>query len=144
MNVPIQQLRAQVTNPLNAAELDLTLAYTLNSLFWIYLRTQGVAPKDHAVSAELDRIKNYMVRLKQAKETKGAPGGQGQGSDPQVTLNQDAANRFISAALAGNKALDAAKAGLATSAAASILAASTKHAKKVRFCQVVLRYCSTA
>jgi len=95
LSVPIAQLRAQASNPLNAAELDLTLAYTLNSLFWVYLRTQGVSPADHAVTKELDRIKNYMVRLKQAKEPESGA--------PQMTLNQDAAKRFITAALASNK-----------------------------------------
>ena len=42
-----------------------------------------------------DRIKNYMVRLKQAKEPESGA--------PQMTLNQDAAKRFITAALASNK-----------------------------------------
>ncbi|KAF5898775.1 nuclear nucleic acid-binding protein C1D, partial [Clarias magur] len=39
--------------PLEQAKLDLMSAYALNSLFWMYLVTQGVNPKDHGIKQEL-------------------------------------------------------------------------------------------
>ncbi|XP_043911868.1 nuclear nucleic acid-binding protein C1D isoform X3 [Protopterus annectens] len=43
----------QKLDPLEQAKLDLVSAYTLNSLFWVYLITQGVNPKEHPVKQEL-------------------------------------------------------------------------------------------
>ncbi|XP_006005192.1 nuclear nucleic acid-binding protein C1D isoform X2 [Latimeria chalumnae] len=43
----------QKLEPLEQAKLDLVSAYTLNSLFWIYLVTLGVNPKEHPVKQEL-------------------------------------------------------------------------------------------
>ncbi|XP_056327553.1 nuclear nucleic acid-binding protein C1D isoform X2 [Danio aesculapii] len=40
-------------DPLEQAKLDLMSAYALNSMFWMYLVTQGVNPKDHAIKQEL-------------------------------------------------------------------------------------------
>jgi exosome complex protein LRP1 len=42
------------------ALMTLTLLYTINSMFWVYLTTQGVNPKDHSIKHELDRIQKYM------------------------------------------------------------------------------------
>uniref|UniRef100_A0A8C9FV45 Nuclear nucleic acid-binding protein C1D n=1 Tax=Pavo cristatus TaxID=9049 RepID=A0A8C9FV45_PAVCR len=41
--------------PLEQAKLDLVSAYTLNSMFWVYLATQGINPKEHPVKQELGR-----------------------------------------------------------------------------------------
>uniref|UniRef100_A0A0E9TQJ0 Nuclear nucleic acid-binding protein C1D n=1 Tax=Anguilla anguilla TaxID=7936 RepID=A0A0E9TQJ0_ANGAN len=43
----------QKLDPLEQAKLDLMSAYSLNSLFWIYLVTQGINPKDHGIKQEL-------------------------------------------------------------------------------------------
>ncbi|XP_077491491.1 ribosomal RNA processing 47 isoform X1 [Amblyomma americanum] len=81
--------------PLDKARLDLTLLYSLNSLFWkvadergvivaVYLCTVGEDPKQHAVRRELDRVKEYMVRAKQIADKAKAP-----------KLDAAAAQRFV-------------------------------------------------
>ncbi|CAN7983684.1 unnamed protein product [Ixodes hexagonus] len=70
--------------PLDKARLDLTILYTINSLFWMYLSTTGEDPKQHGVRRELERIKEYMVRAKQIADKAKAP-----------KLDQGAAQRFV-------------------------------------------------
>ncbi|XP_030125101.1 nuclear nucleic acid-binding protein C1D isoform X1 [Taeniopygia guttata] len=43
----------QKLDPLEQAKLDLVSVYTLNSMFWVYLATQGINPKEHPVKQEL-------------------------------------------------------------------------------------------
>ncbi|XP_062427396.1 nuclear nucleic acid-binding protein C1D isoform X5 [Rhea pennata] len=43
----------QKLEPLEQAKLDLVSAYALNSMFWVYLATQGINPKEHPVKQEL-------------------------------------------------------------------------------------------
>uniref|UniRef100_UPI00398EDC3F nuclear nucleic acid-binding protein C1D isoform X2 n=1 Tax=Pristiophorus japonicus TaxID=55135 RepID=UPI00398EDC3F len=52
MSVPRSEL-LQKLDPLEQAKLDLASAYALNSMFWIYLVTQGINPKEHPVKQEL-------------------------------------------------------------------------------------------
>jgi exosome complex protein LRP1 len=47
---------------------DLLLSYSLNSLFWLYLRTQGVDPSKHAVKSEIDRVREYFAKAKQVRD----------------------------------------------------------------------------
>uniref|UniRef100_A0A3B1JGN2 Nuclear nucleic acid-binding protein C1D n=1 Tax=Astyanax mexicanus TaxID=7994 RepID=A0A3B1JGN2_ASTMX len=47
-------------DPLEQAKLDLMSAYTLNSLFWMYLVTQGINPKEHGIKQELVRPHVYL------------------------------------------------------------------------------------
>ncbi|XP_060781506.1 nuclear nucleic acid-binding protein C1D [Neoarius graeffei] len=74
--------------PLEQAKLDLMSAYALNSLFWMYLVTQGVNPKDHGIKQELERIRTYMNRIKEMTQKK-----------PTARLAKDAASRFVRNAL---------------------------------------------
>lgn len=46
-------------------DYDLFLTYTLNTLYWLYLRTRGVDPNKNEVKKELSRIKEFMVKAKQ-------------------------------------------------------------------------------
>ncbi|XP_077171005.1 nuclear nucleic acid-binding protein C1D [Paroedura picta] len=78
----------QKLDPLEQAKLDLVSAYTLNSLFWVYLATQGVNPKEHAVKQELERIRTYMNRVKEIADKKKA-----------AKLDKGAASRFVRNAL---------------------------------------------
>lgn len=66
---------------------DLFLSYSLTSLYWIYLRTQGEEPAGH-IKSELDRVKKYMDRSKQIHDRKSMP-----------KLDQAAAKRFIKSGL---------------------------------------------
>ncbi|XP_031557976.1 nuclear nucleic acid-binding protein C1D-like isoform X2 [Actinia tenebrosa] len=75
--------------PLECAKLDLVLAYAINSMFWMYLITQGINPKEHPVRQELDRIKKYMGKVKEATEKKQA----------SMRIDQGAAKRFVKSAL---------------------------------------------
>ncbi|XP_069464252.1 nuclear nucleic acid-binding protein C1D [Ambystoma mexicanum] len=78
----------QKLDPIEQAKLDLVSAYSLNSLFWIYLVTQGVNPKEHPVKQELERIRNCMNRVKEITDKKKA-----------AKLDKGAAARFLKHAL---------------------------------------------
>ncbi|XP_007890461.2 nuclear nucleic acid-binding protein C1D [Callorhinchus milii] len=71
MSVPRSEL-LQKLDPVEQAKLDLASAYTLNSMFWIYLITRGVNPKEHAVKQELERIRTYMNKVKEITDRKKA------------------------------------------------------------------------
>ncbi|XP_047677102.1 nuclear nucleic acid-binding protein C1D-like [Tachysurus fulvidraco] len=75
-------------DPLEQAKVDLLSAYALSSLFWMYLVTQGVNPKDHGIKQELERIRTYMNRIKEITDKKKA-----------ACLDKDAASWFIRNAL---------------------------------------------
>ncbi|XP_022057488.1 nuclear nucleic acid-binding protein C1D [Acanthochromis polyacanthus] len=78
----------QKLDPLDQAKLDLMSAYTLNSLFWMYLVTQGVNPREHGIKQELERIRTYMNRVKEITDKKKA-----------ARLDKGAAARFVRNAL---------------------------------------------
>lgn len=46
-------------------DYDLFMTYTLNTLYWLYLRTKGVDPNKNDVKVQLNRVKDYMVKAKQ-------------------------------------------------------------------------------
>uniref|UniRef100_A0A8C7XT40 Nuclear nucleic acid-binding protein C1D n=1 Tax=Oryzias sinensis TaxID=183150 RepID=A0A8C7XT40_9TELE len=74
-------------DPLDQAKLDLMSAYTLNSLFWVYLVTRGINPREHGIKQELERIRAYMNRVKEITDKKKA-----------ARLDKGAASRFIRSA----------------------------------------------
>ncbi|XP_030012181.1 nuclear nucleic acid-binding protein C1D [Sphaeramia orbicularis] len=78
----------QKLDPLDQAKLDLMSAYTLNSLFWMYLVTQGVNPREHGIKQELERIRTYMNKVKEITDKKKA-----------ARLDKGAAARFLRNAL---------------------------------------------
>uniref|UniRef100_T1I8V0 Nuclear nucleic acid-binding protein C1D n=1 Tax=Rhodnius prolixus TaxID=13249 RepID=T1I8V0_RHOPR len=63
---------------------DLFVSYSLSSLFWMCLRTQGINPTSHVVKAEIERIQQYVKKYNRVKERKKAP-----------QLQKAAANRFV-------------------------------------------------
>lgn len=67
---------------------DLLIAFTLNSLYWMYLRLDGVDPSTHNIKRELDRIKTTMDMAKGAMAKK-----------DMLRVNKDAAGRFVKHAL---------------------------------------------
>ncbi|XP_022608675.1 nuclear nucleic acid-binding protein C1D isoform X2 [Seriola dumerili] len=87
MSMPRNDL-LQKLDPLDQAKLDLMSAYTLNSLFWMYLVTQGVNPREHGIKQELERIRTYMNRVKEITDKKKA-----------ARLDKGAAARFLRNAL---------------------------------------------
>ncbi|NXI35602.1 C1D protein, partial [Galbula dea] len=78
----------QKLDPLEQAKLDLVSVYTLNSMFWVYLATQGINPKEHPVKQELERIRTYMNKVKEIADKKKAS-----------KLDKGAASRFVRNAL---------------------------------------------
>ncbi|XP_041644878.1 nuclear nucleic acid-binding protein C1D [Cheilinus undulatus] len=78
----------QKLDPLDQAKLDLMSAYTLNSLFWMYLITQGINPREHGIKQELERIRTYMNKVKEIADKKKA-----------AHLDKGAAARFVRNAL---------------------------------------------
>ncbi|XP_069787868.1 nuclear nucleic acid-binding protein C1D [Narcine bancroftii] len=78
----------QKLDPLEQAKMDLASAYALNSLFWIYLVTRGINPKEHAVKQELERIRTCMNKVKEIGDRKKA-----------ARLDKDVASRFVRNAL---------------------------------------------
>ncbi|XP_067136474.1 nuclear nucleic acid-binding protein C1D isoform X2 [Centruroides vittatus] len=74
--------------PLEKARLHLTSAYTMNSLFWMYLVCKGENPKEHPIKAEIDRIKMYMLRAKEIADKEKAP-----------KIDKEAAKRFVRSSL---------------------------------------------
>merc|ERR1711933_391310 len=54
--------------PLENAELQVGLAYTVASLYFSHLLTQGVDPADHPIKQELDRIQLYFKKLRTTKD----------------------------------------------------------------------------
>ncbi|KAM9202874.1 nuclear nucleic acid-binding protein C1D-like [Dugong dugon] len=89
----------QKLDPLEQAKVDLVSAYTLNSMFWVYLATQGVNPKEHPVKHELGRITVYMNTVKEITGKKKAG-----------KLDTGAASRFVKNALWEPKPKNASKA----------------------------------
>ncbi|KIW79100.1 hypothetical protein Z517_08940 [Fonsecaea pedrosoi CBS 271.37] len=84
---------------LDRAKLHVLLVYSIESLIFSYLRLHGVQAKEHAVFKELTRVKQYFEKIKQSEA---AP----QNSGPTLSLDKDAAGRFIKHALAGNEKFD--------------------------------------
>ncbi|NXY69508.1 C1D protein, partial [Glareola pratincola] len=78
----------QKLEPLEQAKMDLVSVYTLNSMFWVYLATQGINPKEHPVKQELERIRTYMNKAKEIADKKKAS-----------KLDKGAASRFVRNAL---------------------------------------------
>ncbi|EGD72524.1 hypothetical protein PTSG_00547 [Salpingoeca rosetta] len=85
------ELRSRLT-AVESAKMDLMTAYTMNSLFWMFLSSRGIDPKTHPVRKELDRIKEYMARVQKAENPDAR-------DEAQPSVNKAAAKRFVKAAL---------------------------------------------
>ncbi|SNX81908.1 related to LRP1 - nuclear exosome-associated nucleic acid binding protein [Melanopsichium pennsylvanicum] len=79
---------------LDAARMQVSVAYVLMDLVWILLKTKGVDPTNHPVMQELERVKSYFGKIKHVQD--------GEKEEANGTkLDRSAAGRFIRAALAG-------------------------------------------
>ncbi|TGZ41395.1 Isocitrate dehydrogenase [NAD] subunit, mitochondrial [Temnothorax longispinosus] len=70
---------------------NLLLSYSLNSLFWMHLRAEGIDPSNHRIRSENERLKRAMVRAKQISDK----------NTLMPRINKDAAKRFISSKITG-------------------------------------------
>ncbi|KAF5288124.1 hypothetical protein FQA39_LY15511 [Lamprigera yunnana] len=64
---------------------DLFMTYTLNTLYWLYLRTKGLNPNQTDVKNQFNRIKQYMAKAKETHDR----------NTIRPRLNQQIAKRFI-------------------------------------------------
>ncbi|KAF7791607.1 hypothetical protein EIP86_002624 [Pleurotus ostreatoroseus] len=72
------------------AKLQVLLPYLLYDLIFIYLKMRGVDPKTHPVVAELDRVRQYFNKIKDAEDP----------AKRTMAIDKAAANRFIKHAIA--------------------------------------------
>eukprot|EP00026_Physarum_polycephalum_P016140 Phypoly_transcript_16984.p1 GENE.Phypoly_transcript_16984~~Phypoly_transcript_16984.p1 ORF type:complete len:223 (+),score=67.44 Phypoly_transcript_16984:31-669(+) len=87
---------------LQVAKLNIVIAYSINTLFYMYLKTQGVNPKEHQVMTELDRVRLYIKKIKELTDKENP-------QKPTLRLNQEAAQRFINHALSAGDPMDSSK-----------------------------------
>ena len=72
--VPRNELSGQISG-LENAKLNLATSYTACSLYYMFLKTRGVAPHAHPVKAELDRVQLYMKKLAAYEKKSAAAAG---------------------------------------------------------------------
>ncbi|KAI8802214.1 hypothetical protein BJ742DRAFT_833854 [Cladochytrium replicatum] len=82
--------------PLERAKLGVMLSFSINTLFFLYMKTQGVSAKGHPLQKEMDRIKTYFQKIKHAEGTDKA----------NMRLDKAAAGRFIKHALSAQKSAE--------------------------------------
>jgi exosome complex protein LRP1 len=83
--------------PLEQTKLNIALAYSINALYYIFLRLSGISPAEHKVKGELDRVKLYIQKLNTVKlKIK---------EKATMRLNVEAANRFIAHVLSNEQFL---------------------------------------
>lgn len=82
---------------LDRAKLHVLTAYAIESLLFSSLQASGIDAKEHAIFAELGRLKGYFKKIKDAEL----------GPEPKTRIDKDAAARFIKHGLAGNEKYDA-------------------------------------
>lgn len=64
---------------------NLLMSYSLNSLFWMYLRAEGIDPTKHPIKNENERLKKSMVRAKQINDR----------NTLMPRIDKNAAQRFV-------------------------------------------------
>ncbi|KAJ5306547.1 hypothetical protein N7508_005562 [Penicillium antarcticum] len=82
---------------MDKAKLHVLVTYTLESLIFSYLRLHGVDAKQHPVFRELTRVRQYFAKIKDIE----TPSEQ-----RSMTLDKEAAGRFIKHGLSGNDKFD--------------------------------------
>jgi exosome complex protein LRP1 len=82
---------------LESCELNCSLAYAATSLFFMYLRTQGVDPTSHPVHQEIDRVQSYMKKLRSAVDAEKEDG-------QRLRVDSEAATRIVRASLGAEEA----------------------------------------
>ncbi|KAF1317643.1 DNA-binding protein c1d involved in regulation of double-strand break repair, partial [Globisporangium splendens] len=84
-------------SPLEKAKVQVSLAYTVNALLYVFLKTQGVSAKDIRqthVKQELERVKAFIKKIKDAEEL---------AKGPKLVLDKDASKRLIHSALSSDQ-----------------------------------------
>ncbi|KAG2118143.1 Sas10/Utp3/C1D family-domain-containing protein [Suillus discolor] len=82
------------------AKLQVVLPYVLYDLVFVYLKTRGIDPKTHPVIGELDRVRQYFDKIKNAEDSE-------EKSKERLGIDKAAASRFIKHAIAQAKLVKA-------------------------------------
>ncbi|KAF8506282.1 hypothetical protein BU17DRAFT_57778 [Hysterangium stoloniferum] len=90
---PLHETTSQL-DVLQKAKLQVVIPYVVNDLIFIYLKTRGINPKTHPVIGELDRVKEYFGKIKNAEDPE----------KRKLVVDQQAATRFLKHALAESQA----------------------------------------
>jgi len=99
LKTPISALSKNLA-PLEKAKLLTWLTYAIETILFSHIRLNGTEdPKSHPVMTELKRIQQYMQKVQQAEKPD-------VGKRTNLSLNKDAAGRFIKAGLSGNDKYD--------------------------------------
>ncbi|KAH9895550.1 Sas10/Utp3/C1D family-domain-containing protein [Xylariomycetidae sp. FL2044] len=83
---------------LDKAKLYVLVTYSLESMLFSSLRLSGVDAKEHPVFKELTRVRQYFDKIKNIETPP---------EKPTMTLNKEAAIRFLKSDLADNKDISA-------------------------------------
>ncbi|KAJ1855464.1 hypothetical protein GGH12_003433 [Coemansia sp. RSA 1822] len=92
---PLNELLPKLT-PIQRCELEALVAYSIDTLFWIYLKVNGVPPKEHPIMKELQRVQRYIEKINRAK-------GSDKPEPRAMKVDAGAADRFIRNAIASTK-----------------------------------------
>ncbi|KAJ2721915.1 hypothetical protein GGI07_003656 [Coemansia sp. Benny D115] len=96
LSQPLSELLPRLS-VIQRCELEALVAYSIDTLFWIYLKVNGVPPKEHPVMNELQRVQKYIAKINKAK-------GVYEGTDSEadkrpMKVDKDAADRLIRGAI---------------------------------------------
>ena len=81
--------------PIESAKLNVGLAYTLASLYYISLRLKGRSTKEHPIQKDINRIKVNAAEINKAS-------GENESSSKKTIVNVEATKRVISHELKSN------------------------------------------
>ncbi|OMJ79302.1 hypothetical protein SteCoe_20725 [Stentor coeruleus] len=70
----------------DSLKLNTALAYTLHSLYYVLLKTQGKDVSEHPLKQEIERIKEYVGKVQEALTEK---------QQPAVRIDKPLANKLI-------------------------------------------------
>ncbi|KAJ2084146.1 hypothetical protein H4R24_000219 [Coemansia sp. RSA 988] len=88
LSQPLTDILPKLT-PIQRCELEALVAYAINTLYWVYLKVNGVPPKEHPVMSELQRVQRYIEKINRVKK------GGSKKESRAMRVNADAAGRFI-------------------------------------------------
>ncbi|KZT53775.1 hypothetical protein CALCODRAFT_486077 [Calocera cornea HHB12733] len=97
LEVPLAET-LQKLELLQSAQLEVSLAYAIHDLLWMYLKCKGIDANEHPVAGELSRLKAYFRKVKEA-ENPPAP------QQRHLAVDKSAASRFINHALSAAQTL---------------------------------------
>ncbi|CAG9315120.1 unnamed protein product [Blepharisma stoltei] len=87
----LSQLNLQLT-PEDSLKMNTAIAYTLHSLYYILLKTQGNDLSDHPLKKEIDRVKEYVSKVQKFLSSP---------TPPPTRIDKQEAARLITANIEG-------------------------------------------